>query len=35
MADDMVLGIRLDADAKGFHGTVRLAGKNLDRLGAA
>ena len=33
MADEQVLGIRLDADAKGFTSTVRVARK--DRIGWA
>ena len=35
MARDVELGIRLTADAKGFRGTLRIAGKDLEKLGGA
>ena len=34
MPDDIRLGVRLDADGKGFVGEVRTSGRELDRFGA-
>ena len=34
MPDDIRLGVRLDADGKGFVGEVRISGRELDRFGA-
>ena len=35
MPRDVDIGIRLNADAKGFSGTLRIAGKDLDRFASA